>query len=84
MQNTMISKSQKLVDFQCNENALQKGFCIFHEKEVSKDKENELDVTINEKINHLIDDGQEVFCIGYKIPHVSLAGKKGLQADLHP
>lgn len=65
----------QLVDFQCSEDALKKGFCIFHEDD-AKGKENELDKTINEKINKLIDDGQEVFCIGYKIPFVSFRGKK--------
>ncbi|HYO06535.1 MAG TPA: pentapeptide repeat-containing protein, partial [Phototrophicaceae bacterium] len=70
------TKKSQLVDFQCNEDALRKGFCIFHDDDASKGKENELDKTLNEKINKWIDDGQEVFCIGYNIPIVSLRGKK--------
>ncbi len=51
------TKRSQLVDFQCDEDALIKGFCIFHEDD-AKDKENELDNTLNEKINKLIDEGQ--------------------------
>jgi hypothetical protein len=51
------TKRSQLVDFQCDEDALIKGFCIFHEDDVSKGKENELDNTLNEKINKLIDEG---------------------------
>ena len=60
----------RLVDFQCPEDALKKGSCILHEDDVSKSKENELDNTLNEKINKLIDVGQEIFCLGYNIPFV--------------
>ena len=66
----------RLVDFQCPEDALKKGFCILHEDDVSKSKENELDNTLNEKINKLIDVGQEIFWLGYNIPFVSFRGKK--------
>lgn len=69
-------KKSCLVDFQCDRDALIKGFCIFHDDDTSKGKENKLDKTLNDKINKLIDDGQEVFCIGYDIPFVSLRGKK--------
>ena len=55
-------------------------FCIFHGgfKKIDID----LDNTINEKINRLIDNKQEVFCIGYAIPFLSLRGKE-ISKPLH-
>ena len=65
----------KLVDYQCTDEAMQTGFCMYHDDYYINGKEIELGNALNEKINKLIDDGQEVFCIGYNIPFVSLTEK---------
>jgi hypothetical protein len=70
-----IQKSQ-LVSFQCQENALKSGFCSFHDEYYTYGREIELGIALNERINKMVDDGQEVFLIGYKIPFISLTGKK--------
>lgn len=64
----------KQVGFQCKESALENGFCSSHHK--STYEINMLDNTINDKINRLVEDGQEVFCIGYYIEFISIMGKR--------
>lgn len=64
----------KIVDFHCNEVALKNGFCRFHGKSLYE--KDPLDNTVNEKVNRLIDDMQEVFCIGYYVGFVSIRGKR--------
>ena len=64
----------RIVDFHCNEVALEKGFCRFHEKSLYE--KNPLDNTANEKINRLIEDRLEVFCMGYYIGFLSIRGKR--------
>jgi uncharacterized protein YjbI with pentapeptide repeats len=67
-------KKSQLVEFQCQEEATNTGYCIFHRGGLFED-----DVTantINERINMLVENKQEVFCIGYNMPFISLSGKK--------
>lgn len=63
------------MNYQCKESALKTGLCAYHDDYYINGREIELGNVLNERINKLVDDGQEVFCIGYHIPFVSLAGK---------
>jgi uncharacterized protein YjbI with pentapeptide repeats len=59
----------------CKEYALENGFCIFHQSGKVLNKDIEIFNQFNKKINNLIDEEKEVFCIGYNIPFISITGK---------
>ena len=52
--------------FNCNENSLESGFCIFHD--INYDNEKERTQKISNKIKTAISKNEALFCIGYNIP----------------
>jgi len=69
----------KKVDFNCREEPLASGFCIFHDKDYLQDKTNNeehkwalLD-TLNRKVNHAISNDEPLLCIGFQLPDFSLS-----------
>lgn len=57
------------VDFKCNQEALQNGFCKFHDEKF--DGDDELVKELTQKITGL-SKNEELFCIGFKIPKITL------------
>lgn len=57
--------------FKCNEEALQSGLCKFHDEKFEND--DELVKQLTQKINER-DKKAGLFCIGYKIPNITLNG----------
>jgi hypothetical protein len=67
------------VEFNCQEEPLDSGFCIFHDKDYLQDttnnedhKRNVLDKLKN-KVYHSISDNDSLLCIGFQFPDFSLS-----------
>ena len=72
-------KIGKDIDFNCTEEPLASGFCIFHDKEYLQDKTNYeehktkvLD-RLTDKVNHAISNNEPLLCIGFQLPDFSLS-----------
>jgi hypothetical protein len=69
----------KPVDFNCTEEPLASGFCIFHDKDYLRDKTNYeehktkvLD-RLKDKVNRAISNNETLLCIGFQLPEFSLS-----------
>jgi uncharacterized protein YjbI with pentapeptide repeats len=69
----------KSVIFNCPEEPLSSGFCIFHEKDYLQDKTNNEEhkrkvlERLKDKVNHAISNNEPLFCIGFQLPDFSLS-----------
>jgi uncharacterized protein YjbI with pentapeptide repeats len=70
---------RKDVDFNCQEESLTSGFCIFHDKDYLQDKTNNeehkrmvLD-RLKRKVNHAISNKEPLLCIGFQLPDFNLS-----------
>lgn len=58
-------QSRKEIAFQCEENALVSGLCIFHDKQYQKRHKEEFATKLNQKIEKSISQKSPLRCIGY-------------------
>jgi hypothetical protein len=71
---------RKDVDFDCQEESLASGFCIFHDKDYllqdktnyEEHKRNVLD-RLKHKVNHAISNNEPLLCIGFQLPEFRLS-----------
>jgi hypothetical protein len=68
-----------VIDFNCDEDLLASGFCIFHDKDYLQDNTNNeehkrkvLD-RLKHKVNHTISNNEPLLCIGFQLPEFSLS-----------
>jgi hypothetical protein len=67
------------VDFNCQEESLTSGFCIFHDKDYLQDKtyyeehKTRILERLKHKVNHAICNDEPLLCIGFQLPSLSLS-----------
>jgi len=67
------------VDFNCQEESLTSGFCIFHDKDCLQDKtyyeehKTRILERLKHKVNHAISNDEPLLCIGFQLPSLSLS-----------
>jgi hypothetical protein len=67
------------VDFNCQEESLTSGFCIFHDKDYLQDKtyyeehKTRILERLKHKVNHAISNDEPLLCIGFQLPSLSLS-----------
>jgi uncharacterized protein YjbI with pentapeptide repeats len=75
------------VKFECKEPSLRNGLCFFHDKEYLEEKEDlhnkeeKLRQRLFKMINECNSAGQELLCIGYYLPSISIDKNFGVIAD---
>jgi hypothetical protein len=68
-----------MTDFNCDEEALASGFCIFHDKDYLQDKTNNEEHKravlnrLKRKVNRAISNKKPLFCIGFQLHGFSLS-----------
>ena len=67
------------VDFNCQEESLTSGFCIFHDKDYLQDKtyyeehKTRILERLKHKVNHAISNDEPLLCIGFQLHDFSLS-----------
>lgn len=67
------------VDFDCDEEPLASGFCIFHDKDYLQDKINyeehkrKVQNRLKHRVNHAISNNEPLLCMGFQLPDFSLS-----------
>jgi hypothetical protein len=67
------------VEFNCQEEPLASGFCVFHDQDYLQDKTNNEEhkrkvlERLKHKVNHVISNNEPLFCIGFQLPDFSLS-----------
>jgi len=68
--------SHKTKTYECEEDAVKDGLCIFHHKTYWKEHKDEVREKFMEKVEDAINNKKPLFCIGYNLPEVDLSKKK--------
>jgi hypothetical protein len=69
----------KEVDFNCDEEPLASGFCIFHDKDYLQDNTNneehkrKVQDRLKHKVNYTISNNEPLLCIGFQLPDFILS-----------
>jgi uncharacterized protein YjbI with pentapeptide repeats len=72
------SKVEDEIDFQCDEDALNSGLCIFHDNTYLKDpkqnskRKQEVSARLVDKINESISKNMPLICVGYHLPDIKI------------
>jgi uncharacterized protein YjbI with pentapeptide repeats len=81
-----VSERSDHADFECEEPALDSGFCLFHDEDYLRNSTNSAErydkvkERLNEIINESITNAKPLICIGYYLPDIEL--KKHFTQDL--
>jgi len=66
---------KKEVLYECPNEEVADGFCIFHHPEYWKHHQEELEQEFNRKVNEAIENETDLICIGYHLPRVNFSDK---------
>jgi len=62
--------------YECEEDAVKDGLCIFHHPEYWREHKDEVRKRFMEKVEDAINNKKSLFCIGYNLPKINLFKKK--------
>ncbi len=67
------SSTHKFELFSCNEDAVKDSYCIFHHPTYWQDNKEEIRNKFMEKVDSAIENGEELFCVGYNLPRIIIS-----------
>jgi len=62
--------------YECEEDAVKDGLCIFHHPEYWREHKDEVRKRFMEKVEDAVNNKKSLFCIGYNLPEINLFNKK--------